>query len=331
MKKIIALMLALALSTSLVACSSSAEETTEETTTATTEETTSETVKITVTNGTDEKIEVDFPKDPQRVVVLNYQTLDFLDAMGLGDRVVGTVSGESMPEHLKKYMTDENIVQLGGMKDYDIEAIMELEPDAIFSSDRSASAYDDFMMIAPTMAAYITYEDGFWNSYVELAETHATIFGLEGELDATIADYESRIAAINEFANGKTASLLIFAGNSLNTLGDNGRASIVTTDMGFSNVSAGIDVNHGNEIAYDFLLEIDPEYIFVLDKDTAVGEEGATLAQDQMDNEIVHQTSAYANDKIIYLTPGADWYTGDGGITAMDNMISCIETALGLK
>ncbi len=328
MKRFISLMLALALSLSLVACSTSQEE---ETTQTSTETATPETVTITVTNGVDEKIEVEFPKDPQRIVVLNYQTLDFLDAMGLGDRIVGTIGGESMPEHLKKYMEDENIVQLGGMKDYDIEAIMELEPDAIFSSDRSASAYDDFMQIAPTMAAYITYEDGFWNSYVELATTHATIFGLDGALDETLTEYESRIAAINEFANEKTASLLIFAGNSLNTLGDNGRASIVTTDMGFNNVSAGIDVNHGNEIAYDFLLEVEPEYIFVLDKDVAVGEEGATPAQEQMDNEIVHQTSAYQNDKIIYLTPGADWYTGDGGITAMDNMISCLETALGLK
>ncbi len=324
MKKIIALTLASVLALSLVACSSETEETT-------TEETVAETVSITVTNGSDEKIQVEFPKDPQRVVVLNYATLDFLDAMGLGDRVVGTIGGESMPEHLKKYYEDENIVQLGGMKDYDIEAIMELQPDVIFSSDRSASAYDDFMQIAPTMAAFVTYEDGFFESYKELAQTHATIFGLEGELDTVLADYEARISAINEVANSQTAALLIFAGDSLNTLGDTGRAAIVTTNMGFTNVAADIDVNHGNEIAYDFLLELDPEYIFVLDKDTAVGEEGATPAEQQMDNEIVHQTQAYQNGTIVYLTPGADWYTNDAGITAMDNMIACIETALGIQ
>ncbi len=320
MKKLFTLLMAGVLSISLVGCSSEpANEEKEET----------KTVAIEVVNGEDEMIEVDFPYLPERIVVLNYQTLDFLDAVGMGDRVVGVIEGASTPEHLQKYIEDEDVVKVGGMKEYDMEAIMELEPDAIFSSDRSAGNYDEFVKIAPTMAAYIDYEKGFFTSFKELAETHAKIFGVEDELADTIADYEERIAAIAEFAEGKTATLGIFAGG-LNTLGDEGRASIVTNEMGFTNLYTGEDVNHGNISSYEVFLELNPDYMFILDKDTAVGDEAVAAAQ-QMDNEVIHKTDAYKNDQIIYLEPGNVWYVADGGITSMDLMITNIEEALGLK
>ncbi len=320
MKKVLSLFMVAMLAITLTGCGSSKESG---------EETTAETVEIEVANANGEMITVDFPLDPQRVVVLNYQTLDFLDAMGLGDRVVGVIASGSMPEHLRKYAEDENIVNLGSMKEYDMEAIMELEPDAIFSSDRTVAAYDDFTAIAPTMAAYIDYEAGFFDSYKELASTHAKIFGLTTELDEKIAGYETRIDEIAKVAEGNDAMLLIFAGG-LNVLGDDGRASIVTNEMGFTNTYTGEDVNHGNISSYEGVLEANPDYIFVLDKDTAVGTE-AVAATQQMDNEVIQKTDAYKNDQIIYLTPGDVWYLADGGITSMDLMITCIEEALGIK
>ncbi len=326
MKKLLALLLAGFIAVSVVGCSS-IEETTEETTEGTTEEPT--TVSIEVVNGNDEMITVDFPYNPQRIVVLNYQTLDFLDAVGLGDRVVGVIEGASCPEHLKHYTENPDIVTVGGMKEYDMEAIMSLQPDAIFSSDRSAGNYDEFMLIAPTMAAYVDYEAGFYTSFVELAQKHATIFGLTDELNDTLADYQTRLDAIAEVANGSTALLGIYAGG-LNTLGDTGRASIVTNEMGFTNLAAEINVNHGNVSSHETFLAVDPEYIFILDKDTAVGEE-AVAAKEQMNTETIQKTQAYQNDNIIYLEPGNCWYVADGGIGCMDQMITGIEEALEIK
>ncbi len=320
MKKVLSILLVAVLGISLTGCGSATTEDTNDS---------SKTVQIEAVNGSDEMIMVDYPLDPQRVVVLNYQTLDFLDAVGLGDRVVGTISDSTMPEHLHKYMNDPEIAQLGGMKEYDMEKIMELEPDMIFSSDRSASNYDEFVKIAPTFAAYIDYEKGFFDSYKELATKHATIFNVGDKVDATIDGYEERIVKIAEVSQGKSAMLLIFAGG-LNVLGDDGRASIVTNEMGFKNMYTGEDVNHGNISSYEGILEQNPEYIFVLDKDTAVGED-STAAKQQMDNEVIQKTDAYKNDKIIYLEPGNAWYLADGGITSMDLMITNIEEGLGIK
>ncbi len=340
MKKLITLILAGAMMLSVTACSQTEAEApassaavseiaSTEASSVTSEA--AETVTVTVLDAEGKDIDVEFPLDPQRIVVLNWQTMDFLDAVGLGDRVVGLIKSGSYPAHLEKYMQDESIQNVGGMKDIDMEAVMSLEPDVIFSSDRTESMYDEFTMIAPTMSASVVYEDGFMNSYKELAAKHGQIFGISGEVDDIIAGYEARIADIATFAGEQTAVLGIFAGKSLNTLGDAGRASIVVNEMGFNNLKADENVSHGDATTYDALLTLNPDWIFILDKDTAVGEEGAVLAKEQMENEIIKQTSAYQNNRIVYLEPGAAWYIADGGITSMDLMISCIEEGIGLK
>ncbi len=287
------------------------------------------TVTVTVADAEGNDIDVEFPVNPEKVVVLNWQTMDFLDAVGLGDSVVGLIKSGSYPAHLQKYVDDESIVNVGGMKDVDMEAVMSLQPDVIFSSDRTESMYEEFTMIAPTMSAAVVYEDGFMASYKELASKHGQIFGITDEVDSIIADYETRIEAIADFAGEQTASLLIFA-SGLNALGDNGRCSIIVNEMGFTNVKADEDVNHGDAISYDGLLALNPDWFFVLDKDNAVGEE-AVAAMEQMDNDIIKQTDAYKNGQIVYLEPGSSWYLCDGGITAMDQMITNIEEGIGLK
>lgn len=289
-----------------------------------------ETVVVNVENASGEMIDVEFPLDPQRVVVLNMQTMDFLDAVGLGDRVVGYIKDGTCPDHLKKYVEDENIVNVGSMKNIDMEAVMSLQPDVIFSSDRTAGKYDEFSMIAPTMSCAVDYSLGFMEGYKLLAKKHAQVFGLGNEVDGIIAGYEARIAKIAEFGKGKTALLGIFAGG-INTLGNVGRASIVVNEMGFKNLQLE-NVNHGNISSYEAWLELDPDWMFVLDKDTAVGKE-AVAAKEQMEvnNPVIAETSAFKNGNIVYLEPGANWYLCDGGITALDAMIECIEVGIGLK
>lgn len=316
MKKLLALLSAAIMSITFVACSDNTQKE---------DKTSAQTVVMTVTDGEGKPVDVEFPVLPEKIAVLNYQTLDFLDALGLGDRITGMIKG-SAPAHLKKYEDNKNIVNLGGMKDIDIEALAALAPDVIFSSDRTQSMYDTFSQIAPTMAAYISYKDGFMNSYKNLAKAHATIFDLGNKVDETIKKYEDRIGAINTEFGGKTALLGIFA-DGLNTLGNTGRCSLIVNELGFNNLAGGKDVNHGNKSSYEVFLDLNPEYMFIIDKDTAVGTE-AVEAKQQMENDIIKQTNAYKNNKIIYLEPADAWYMCDGGITAMDLMLSSIEDSL---
>lgn len=66
----------------------------------------------------------------------------------------------------------------------------------------------------------------------------------------------------------------------------------------------------------------------MLDRDAAIGTDGAQLAQEIMENELTMQTAAYQNGNIVYLEHPAVWYTAEGGITALDYMLSDLEGAL---
>ncbi len=65
-----------------------------------------------------------------------------------------------------------------------------------------------------------------------------------------------------------------------------------------------------------------------MDRDAAIGTDGAKLAQEIMENELVKGTDAYKNGHIVYLKHPAVWYTAEGGITALDLMLQDLETAL---
>ena len=75
------------------------------------------------------------------------------------------------------------------------------------------------------------------------------------------------------------------------------------------------------------LLDKNPDYIFVIDRDYARNVEGSKAAKEVMENEIVMKTDAYKNGNIVYLTPDV-WYLAEGGVMATDIMISDLEGAI---
>lgn len=84
----------------------------------------------------------------------------------------------------------------------------------------------------------------------------------------------------------------------------------------------------GNEASFEFVVQKAPDYIFVLDRDAAISREGAQLAKDIMENELVMSTDVYKNGNLIYLAHPAVWYTAEGGITALDLMLQDLESEL---
>ena len=68
--------------------------------------------------------------------------------------------------------------------------------------------------------------------------------------------------------------------------------------------------------------------MFVLDRDAAIQTEGAQLAQEIVENELVMDTRVYQDGHIVYLAHPAVWYTAEGGITALDIMLQDLESAV---
>ena len=285
-------------------------------------------VTITSLNGSGEAVELTVPYDPQRVAILDMASLDILDALGVGSRVVGTA--DTSLDYLQDYISDD-IANLGTIKEADLEAVMACEPDVIFIGGRLAGSYDALSQIAPVVYLSTDTELGVVESVRKNAATIATMFGLESEVEELMAGFDSRIQALAENAAGHTAIVGLVTSGSFNVLGNDGRCSMIGREIGYENIGVDADIDtstHGNEASFEFIVEKDPDYIFVLDRDAAIQTEGAQLAQDVLENELVMGTRAYQDGHIVYLAHPAVWYTAEGGITALDLMLQDLESEL---
>ena len=288
-----------------------------------------ETVTIKSLNGNKEETDLEVPYDAQRIAVMDMAALDILDSLGLGDRVVG--SSSTSLDYLQDYVTNESVSNLGTIKEADMEAVMACEPDVIFIGGRLSSSYDALSEIAPVVFLSTDTEIGVVESVRKNTSTIASMFGVEDQVDSLMSGFDTRIEALAAFAADKTAIVGMCTSGSFNVLGNDGRCSIIGVEVGFENIGVDAEIDtstHGNEASFEFIVEKAPNYIFVMDRDAAIGTDGAQLAQEIMENELVMGTDAYKNGNIVYLEHPAVWYTAEGGIHALDLMLSDLESAL---
>lgn len=292
-------------------------------------ETASETVTITSLDGNGEEIQLEVPYNPERIAILDMASLDILDSLGVGEKVVGMAS--TSLEYLQTYAENEDLAALGTIKEADLEAVMACEPDVIFIGGRLASAYDSLSQIAPVVYLATDTESGVVESVRSNAETIASMFGKEAEVGELMSGFGERIQALADFASGKTAIVGMCTSGSFNILGNDGRCSIIGREIGFDNVGVDADTatsTHGNEASFEFVVEKNPEYMFVMDRDAAISTEGAKLAQEIVENELVKGMDVYKHGNIVYLAHPAVWYTAEGGIQALDIMLQDLESEL---
>ena len=244
--------------------------------------------------------------------------------------IVGVSKGSSI-DYLQDYVTDDDLLNLGTVKEADMEALMESEPDIIFVGGRMSAIYDELVEIAPVYMVYTDTETGVVESTAMNARNIASLFDAEDEVDALLEDYNARIDALASFAEGKTAIVGMVNAGGFGLLGNDGRCSIIGREIGFENVGVDADADtsaHGNEASFEFVLSKNPDYIFAMDRDAAIGTEGAQLAWEVLDNELINKTDAAQNGDVIVLEHSNVWYTAEGGVTALGVMLSDLENAL---
>ena len=338
MKKMLSILLASVLAVSVAACSVPAQSgnassaSADSASTSASSEVVRENVTIKSLNGSKETVDLEVPFNAERIAVLDMASLDLLDALGMGDRVV--CSASTSLEYLQEYVTNDSVANLGTIKEADLEAVMSSEPDVIFIGGRLAAQYDALSKIAPVVYLATDTEKGVVQSVRDNAMTVASMFGVEDKVESLMAGFDARIQALQEFAKGKNAIIGMCTSGSFNVLGNDGRCSIIGREIGFENIGVNAEIDtstHGNEASFEFLVEKNPQYIFVMDRDAAINSDGAKLAEEIMDNELVNKTQAAQDGNIVYLAHPSVWYTAEGGITALDLMLQDLETGLGLN
>ena len=159
-----------------------------------------ETVTITTLDGSGQEIELEVPYNPQRIAILDMACLDILDALGVGDRVVGTAS--TSLEYLQSYIND-SISNLGTIKEADLEAVMACEPDVIFIGGRLSASYDAPERDRPGGLSGHRQRAGRSGERAQNAATIASMFGLESQVEELMSGFDTRIEALQAAAEGQ--------------------------------------------------------------------------------------------------------------------------------
>ena len=272
--------------------------------------------------------ETEVPINPEKVVTLSYSTLDILDEMDLENKIVGTAKS-GLPSYLEEYNI-ESVEDLGGLKEFNIEKINELQPDLIIIEGRQAESYEELSKIAPTIQLGNDYTD-FLGSLERNVSTLGTIFDKGDFASQQLTEVKKRIELVskkvrNENMNG--IAMMVTDG-SMSVYGNGSRFSILFNDFGFEPADLDIEVsNHGQNISYEYLLDKNPNYLFVIDKANATGSvDTPAAAKEILSNDLVKTTDAYKKNNIIYLN-GPAWYVGGAGLQAIDLMITDMENII---
>ncbi|MCQ6561136.1 siderophore ABC transporter substrate-binding protein [Paenibacillus mendelii] len=263
--------------------------------------------------------------NPEKVVVFDSGVLDTLDKLGVP---IMAVPKDGLPKYLEKYKAD-SYENAGTLFEPDFEKLNALKPDIIFISGRSSEAYDELNKIAPTIFMGVDTAK-YKESYTENAKILGQIFGKEAEVDAELAKIDESIAALNTVASagGKKGLIVLTNAGKISVYGKGSRFGIIHDVFGIAPVDESIKVStHGDSVTSEYIAEKNPDYLFVVDRGAVVETEGGETANKTLENDLVKNTNAYKNGKIIYLNPDY-WYLSGGGLASMAEMIKEVEAGV---
>jgi iron complex transport system substrate-binding protein len=264
------------------------------------------------------------PKNPEKVVVFDFGSLDTLDQLGI--EVTG-VPQKNVPSYLDKY-EDEAYENVGALKEPDFEKIAEIDPDLIIISGRQSDLYDQLDELAPTIFLGVD-TTRYMDSFKENATTIGEIFDKQDEVDEALGNIEVSITDLKEKAEATDKKALVILANDdkISAYGPASRFGIIHDVFGVPAVDEDIEAStHGMNVSFEYVKEKDPDLLYVVDRGAVVGDADSPAKQ-IVENKLTKKTKAYQNDDITYLDPNY-WYLSGGGLESVEEMIKEIDASL---
>lgn len=262
-------------------------------------------------------------KNPEKIVVFDFGTLDTLDKLGV--EVVG-VPQKNMPAYLDKY-EGEDYENVGSLKEPDFEKIAEIDPDLIIISSRQSEVYSELEELADTIYLGVDttrYMDSFKENLAVIGE----VFDKEDEVAEEQAQIEEAIDSLQEKAeaNEQTGLIILANDDKISAYGPDSRFGIIHDVFGIEAADENIEASvHGKNVSFEYVIETDPDLLYVVDRGAAIGEESS--AKKIVENKLIKNTKMYEDDNITYLDPEF-WYLSGGGLVSVTEMIEEIDASI---
>ncbi len=275
-----------------------------------------ETVPVETYAGT-----VQVQTSPDKIAVFDLAAFDTLTALGV------PAAGLVRPVFLSYLEAGaDGTTPVGSLFEPDFEAVFELDPDLIIAGGRSSRQVGELAKIAPTLDMTI-WKDTVSEGLARL-KSYGEIFNKEDQATALAAAFDDKLAHAKDAVAGKGRALIVMTnGPKVSAYGAGGRFGWLHNALSLPEAVESVEqATHGEAISFEFIREANPDILLVIDRLAAIGQDGDN-AQSTLDNALVHETSAWKNGRVIYLS-SAPIYVAGGGIQSMNLTLDEILAAL---
>lgn len=243
---------------------------------------------------------------PQKPVVLDIAAVDTLHAMG--------VVPAGVPDTLYVDYLDDvaKVAQpVGTLFEPDVEALAQLGPDLIVIGGRSAPQMASMSRIAPTVD--MTIGPDLIGDAKARIKAYGALFDKQEEAAQMMVTLDEKLAQARAAGEGKGNALIVLTnGPKMSAYGRESRFGWLFDATGLSEAVKAIKTEtHGDAISHEFIAEANPDWLFVIDRSAAVGEEAQGAAA-TLESPLIADTKAWKSGQVVYLQPTGLYIAGGG-------------------
>ena len=289
-------------------------------------------VTVTDMSGT----EVTLPEEVDSVIATDNRIFRTLDDWGVELSAAPKqimYKGEGGPS----YLQDDSVADIGNHREPDMELFVTAEPDVVFNGQRFNERKAEIDELTGDAAVVDTNFDVTQTPMDEGLKKLTTLLGEatghEADAEKLIADFDAATQrAKDAYDPEQTVMGLIASGGELSYAAPSTGRSIGPffdmLDLTPALDQSGTDNHQGDDISVEAIAKSNPDWLIVMDRDAAVGEENATAAELIERSEALQDVTAVKEGNIVYLP--ADFYVSEdiqNHTTVMEDLAKAFEGA----
>lgn len=266
---------------------------------------------------------------PRKVVVYDLATLDTMQALGIP---VAGVPKAQFPAYMASY-GNANYAVAGSLFEPDYDALSKIQPDLIIVGGRSAAKAEVLGKVAKTLDFSVkpaTMLQDIERNITQIAD----IYGKQAQGQALVAKIQSEVAELKQLAGKAQPGVLLMAVNErIMPQAPGSRFGFLFDVLGAQSLLTAKDlpVRGGPAFTFADLAKLQPEWIYVIDRNTGVGSAagGGDIIPSQkvFDNAQVKSTPAGHKGQVVFLDPKGWYLMGSTGPTALLSNVQQLKQA----
>lgn len=276
---------------------------------------------------------VEVPVNPKRVVVMDYGALDVMQQLKLENHIVAIAKGQGasfLPDRLKSFKNSK-YKNLGNPGQPNYDELAKSKPDVIFASFRQAhtKTLEEMKKAAPNAKiVFISPQnDDYIASIKNNTKNIGKIFEKQKEVKKLVTQLDDKVAETKKRVGDESVLFLNVDDKGLKTYGSTGRfGGFLNQDLGIKHADKQMKANSsGILISNEYLNEINPDKLFVIDRTKKANGQSKTIPQ-SLQNDVIKNSKAIKNDDVT-LFEANSWFFGEGGIGLTIDQLKQIQNA----